>query len=220
MSQLEMESLLRYEHNLAACYEAEYLLELSMQREHISDSAAATSWTGYEDASETRSLTFQQEFCFLPAIATPLSSSSLTRGLNTAAEGMDTESSSRCPSGLEPTALTSSSSAHSPDGVHTFTGASFTPANPSFNFSLATPHQRNGFHPLQCSTSTCADGPSPQLPAHCNGGLADSHRAGVPPSAVAVFQIHDGVGSWRSGWNGSHVEGPERKRICLHRPEL
>ena len=53
MSQLDMESLLHYEQNLAACYEAEYILEMSMRNEHISESASRNMLT-YDDASEVR----------------------------------------------------------------------------------------------------------------------------------------------------------------------
>ena len=52
-----MESLLHYEHHLAACYEAEYLLELSMRREHISE-GTASSWGDYDDSSEVRATTY------------------------------------------------------------------------------------------------------------------------------------------------------------------
>ena len=49
MSQLELESLLSYEHHLATCYQAEYLLEMSMSREHISEE---TRWPAYQDSGE------------------------------------------------------------------------------------------------------------------------------------------------------------------------
>ena len=52
MSQLEMESLLHYEDHLATCYEAEYLLELSMRRGLSGEQASSSRWSGYEDSGE------------------------------------------------------------------------------------------------------------------------------------------------------------------------
>ena len=79
MSQLDMESLLHYEHHLAACYEAEYLLELSMRREHISE-GTASSWGDYDDSSEVRATTYH-----------PYSSSPSFLLSNSGVEEMETE---------------------------------------------------------------------------------------------------------------------------------
>lgn len=194
MSQLDLERLLHYEHSLAACYEAEYLLELSMQREHISGSE---NWVGYEDASEATS-----------HHAPPLSSSpALTQAHRLAAERMDTVSSNNHHTAFLPrhahTIRTPTESADSLQTPH---------VQPHSNITPASSQQINGFQPHFYKNSLFP------MQAECNHTQTSLPGASVFPEFQ--FQNDAGVSSSGPCWSGSHMDGPQRKRMCLQRPEM
>lgn len=192
MSQLEMESLLHYEHNLAACYEAEYLLELSLQRELIRNSVS-TDWPGYTDAGETRTVS-------------PQSPSPSTHRLNEPAEGMDVLADSpHTTHPLNHTTLTKyslyGSSVHPPPSPASL-------LQPSVRPHTVTPHPINEMDAVHLSNSSL--NPTREHDLKLGSGLS-----------LPAFQ--NDVISLSSVWpctNGCHVDGPERKRRCLQRPEM
>ena len=198
MSQLDLERLLHYEHSLAACYEAEYLLELSMQREHISGSE---NWVGYEDASEARILTSHP----------PLSSSpALTQAHRLAAERMDTVSSNNHHTAFLPrhahTIRTPTESADSLQTPHVQPHSCPANSHDSSNITPASSQQINGFQPHF------------SMQAECNHTQTSLPGASVFPEFQ--FQNDAGVSSSGPCWSGSHMDGPQRKRMCLQRPEM
>ena len=197
MSQLDMENLLHYEHNLAACYEAEYLLELSLQRELISNSVS-TDWPGYTDDGETRTGSPQSP---------PPSPSADRPTLNEAAEGMDVLTDSPHTTTLPPnhTSLTIySSSIHPAPSPASLFQSSVSPHPASVSPHHTTPHLSNGsLNPMQ---------------EQCSQDLKLETSLSLPH-----FHFQNGVSCFSSGRpcsNSYHGDGPQRKRRCLQRPEI
>lgn len=196
MSQLEMENLLHYEHNLAACYEAEYLLELSMQRELIGNSPPS-DWPGYTDASETRTMT--------PSLSLGQPHGV---GVKEATERMDVAANSHHPLQLP---NHTSHSFHSPCIHPVSSPASVLQSSVSPHTASAIPHHINGMVAPHYSNGS--------MQRECSNG---QELSPLPPS-LPEFQFQNGVissSSARSYLNSSHSDGPQRKRMCLQRPEM
>lgn len=201
MSQLDLENLLRYEHNLAACYEAEYLLELSLQRELISNSVS-TDWPGYTDDGETRTVS--------PKSPPPSPFADRSTCLNEATEGMDVLTDSphtTLPSNHTSLTIYGSSIHPSPSPASLFQ-SSVSPHTAS-----VSPHQIK-------ETPQLSNGSSNPVQEQCSQGL----KLETPPSLPQFhFHFQNGVSclsSVRPCPNSCHGDGPQRKRRCLQRPEM
>ena len=198
MSNIEMENLLHYEHNLAACYEAEYLLELTMRREHISESIA-TNWAGYEDPGEA------------PIVA-------LHQGPHTgeAVEEMDIP-------------LTASSSCYCNHGAslqpHTTSLASTAPTEP---VNIPSNHS-SGNHPQfphsPVFPTLSVVNPAAQYltePPTCistvNSSALQQHTTIQYKPATTTLNGLSTRGREMECIDQSHCDGPQRKKMCLHRP--
>ena len=166
MSQLELESLLHYEHNLATCYEAEYLLELSMRREHISEEAA-TSWRAYEDSSEVRDTTYR------PSPSFPQDDAGM--------EEMET--------------------ANTPCGTTVATSRP-NPLNSSSLFANCSPHLHGNSLPLITS------------------GATSNHQSTWQMAPPSISSDTASVGVVCGKRQMVEDLEPQRKKMCLQRPEL
>lgn len=194
MSQLDMENLLHYEHNLAACYEAKYLLELSLQRELISNSVS-TDWPGYTDDGETRTVS---------PLSPPPSPSATP---NEATEGMDVLTDSPHTNLLSNHASLTKyhgSSIHPTPSPASLFQSSVSPHTASVSPHHTTPHLSNG------SSNPTQD--------QCSQDLKLGTSLSFPH-----FHFQNGVSCLSSGEpcsNSCHGDGPQRKRRCLQRPEM
>ena len=202
MSHLELESLLSYEHNLAACYEAEYLLQLSMQREHISE-GVASNWARYEDTSEARVMASQP---LPPLSVSPSLTLAHSRATNSPAEGMDAHNS------------------HVPAQYATFLNG--TP------MTATGPHHNSHWHSLSPTRPLTSANPLHINSLHCTNGLPQYSHTGEPvslkrtechPSLSLPECFVTGGGDFSSMevcQSEAHSDGPQRKKMCLQRPEM
>ena len=212
MSQLELESLLSYEHNLAACYEAEYVMQLSMQREQ----STATNWPRYEDTSEARVMTS-------PSFPRPALTQAHSRATNSAAEGVDVHNSHLTAQYISGTPMMNTdlhhNSHHAHSSLHCLTNSvTCTSANPPCINGF---HRMNGLPPAPQFTHT-------QQKVLCPSSLSECHVAGGHGGSLSVklcqSESHDNhmshCDNHMMSQCESHCDGPQRKKMCLQRPEM
>ena len=216
MSQADMESLLRYEQTLVACYEAEYLLEVSMRCEHISTDGAAGTWGGYDDCDDV----VPAHPSSLPPPPPPPPAS--THHNLPAEEGMECEALPSNKPTFSPSAtVTTTAPLHSlslgkafPDFKNCSTALTGLPhqthSSPlpqtSFRFSLTPPNTRSLRLPPSSFSSTL---PSNGLPCWTTP-TAPSHLTWTSNS----YQGDDHCNS------RCHSDEPLKKKFRMHPPEL
>ena len=209
MSHLEMESLLHYERNLAACYEAEYLLELTMQREYINGSMA-TNWARYEGSDEIQSVTSRTHS------SAPFNSLGHTRA---AGERVMMDTSVKATSNHHnqstfPTNPSFSGPAEASGVLHTHQH-SHSPLNhishPQTAPLVSTPN--NNHHLLLPTPLTVGLALPHQMAESEHGGRFDE-------SADHHLSLPHCEGVCVNGVTETHSDGPQRKRMCLQRPEM
>ena len=169
MSQLELESLLSYEHHLATCYEAEFLLELSMRKDLIRD------WGGYDDSGELKE--------------------TASFSLNSGAEQMETAA-------IDTTTHQSTSAACVPTAIDSCLAHSTCPLPPTSHHTFHTPTSVTS-SPLTPSLFT-ANGCHRAL-SHCGETLTVT-RCPVGGEGEGLAPLAEGE--------------PQRKKVCLQRPEM
>lgn len=218
MSQVEMESLLLYEQNLAACYEAEYLLELSMQREHLSDDAERSGWAGYDDGSEARSSVHPHP---APSSPSPLPEA-LQHTHSPTEERMDCDATSNghhvsTTHHSEPTPVISSlnsiSSSQAPSSVSRPLISALANTAYSSIASDSHPHVTAPVLHLHSTFPSCLTPSTPLSFTPAQLPTSSSFSSTFPSWSDCITPTY-------SRGDGSHTDGPLRKKIRLYRPEF
>ena len=217
--------MLLYEQSLAACYEAEYLLELTVQREHVSDGAGCGGWAGYDDGSEARSSVHPNP---TPSSPSPPLPETLQRTCSPTEEGMDCDATtngrhtSSSPSHhIKPSPATSTYSSQNISSARPLSSVnnplSRAPANTTCSSIPSDSHPHltapmlhlHSTFPSCLTPSTPLSFPFPQLPISTSS------------SSSSIFPTwSDSLTPTCSRGDGSHADGPLRKKIRLHRPEF
>ena len=193
----EHEELLKYEYNLASCYEAEYLLSLKFQEDMMrsrgssgsssSSSSSSGSECYYDDVYET-----QHPLCpgsSSPPAQTPPDNIP-TRDVFCGTEAMDTDASST-------NALCSHFSPSTGMGL-----VMHLPQVPP----VACQYARTNAHPLSVSLM--------RAPDSCRS-RAEKATGKYQSNGECGYAIMADPTNW-----SSHVEGPARKKCRLQEPEL